>query len=200
MLVFFYFFSMHLSQSSSYFIFKCKIKKLIVQALRGTVPGHQCGRRKSLERANRVQEALQIQKVRGDWREAADLLPIRPLYHLFLGGVQRNHRVDRGACVSLDIPGGRVWWNSEFVSGLFLHDALGRPQKCDVSFLVKMPQVKVSVLSGLQEVLVLINVGCFIKIQCFMIALIPYARSYTYSPIFGCVIYLSQRCRHIVRF
>ena len=120
-------------------------KKIIVQALRGTVPGHQCGRRKSPERANRVQEALQIQKVRGDWREAADLLPIRSLHHLFLGGVQRDHRVDGGACVSLDIAGGRVWWNSKSVSGLFLHDSLGRPQKRDVPFLVKMPQVKVRV-------------------------------------------------------
>ena len=74
-------------------------KEIIVQALRGTVPGHQCGRRKSPERANRVQKALQIQNVRGDWRKAANLLPIWPLHHLFLGGVQRDNRVDGGACV-----------------------------------------------------------------------------------------------------
>ena len=115
-----------------------QLKLVFLQAFWDSLPRSQRGRRKKPWEADRVQKALQIQEVWGDWGQITNLVPIWTLHHLLLGSVEWNNRVDRGACLPLDFPGGRIRRNPQPFSWLLFYDCLGWPQEVAIPFMVQI--------------------------------------------------------------
>ena len=118
--------------------------KYVLQTFWNSLPRHQRGRRTKPGEVDRMQETLQVQEVRGDRRQATNLIQIWTFYTLLLGRLQWNNCVDGGASLPLDFPGGRVRRNPQPVSWIFLlglYGCFGWPQEVAIPFLVQISRI-----------------------------------------------------------